>query len=202
MFTTTDDIEVAASQDDISIFVRKQMKAVGRLRTIIKGDTQLEEHIVSQIIEKAQARYAKMSTMTLELQSLIFAIGSFLMASHHMNSLSQTGSKAETRQALNQFPSKVKDAYDLTMKRIRAQPELDRLRAERTLSLFFGLRRSQAWNGLWMIELRHALATLSLYEHAQNNEVAGVDSDDLPDADFIIQCCQGLMIFEGRGQQG
>lgn len=122
------------------------------------------------------------------------------MASQHMNDLSQAGSKGDIRRTLDRLPAKAKDAYDLTIKRIRAQPELDRIRAERTLSLFFGpvFLGSLGYNRTQpdLSEIQHALATLSVYEDGESEDIAGVELDDVPHPDLIIQCCQGLLVLE------
>ncbi|KAF4491872.1 hypothetical protein CGGC5_v002375 [Colletotrichum fructicola Nara gc5] len=172
MFATTDEIEIAAF-DDISIFVRKQVSLQSRLRTIIGTDSGLEKSIVHKVSKEAN--------------------GSFLMASRYMSSLSQADSKGYLLLTTDYLYLPVNDAYDLTMKRIREPPEADRKRAEQTLSLIFGSTRFyNSTPRLAMKEVQHALATLSYSEYGYD-----VKSDDLPDIDLIVQCCQGLLVLDG-----
>ncbi|KAH9240517.1 hypothetical protein K456DRAFT_1719773 [Colletotrichum gloeosporioides 23] len=172
MFATTDEIEIAAF-DDISIFVRKQVSLQSRLRTIIGTDSGLEKSIVDKVTKEAN--------------------GSFLMASRYMSSLSQADSKGYLLLTTDYLHLPVNDAYDLTMKRIREPPEADRKRAEQTLSLIFGSTRFyNSTPRLAMKEVQHALATLSYSEYGYD-----VKSDDLPDIDLIVQCCQGLLVLDG-----
>ncbi|KAF5525816.1 hypothetical protein CGCA056_v003707 [Colletotrichum aenigma] len=172
MFATTDEIEIAAF-DDISIFVRKQVSLQSRLRTIIGTDSGLEKSIVDKVTKEVN--------------------GSFLMASRYMSSLSQAGSKGYLLLTTDYLYLPVNDAYDLTMKRVREQLEADRKRAEQTLSLIFGSTRfNNSTPRLAMKEVQHALATLSYSDYGYD-----VKSDDLPDIDLIVQCCQGLLVLDG-----
>ncbi|KAF9876201.1 hypothetical protein CkaCkLH20_06144 [Colletotrichum karsti] len=173
-FAGSPQIEVSASDNDVEHFVLKKIEDVSRLRKFMGESTTLRDQVVTKVLEKAK--------------------GSFLMAKHHMDELSSANTRKQLLKKLEKLPEKMQDAYDLTMKRIRQQPSSDKTLAERTLSLVFGAHTQL---NLW--EIQHALATLTLYKYDRDDEEDepdGIEEDDLPSADTIVQCCQGLLIVE------
>ncbi|CAJ0548883.1 Ff.00g024960.m01.CDS01 [Fusarium sp. VM40] len=111
--------------------------------------------------------------------------GMFLLAKLHLESLSQKINRKEVRISLKTLPASLNATYSEALDRIyRQAPEAVEL-AEAVLFWVLCAKRS-----LTILELQQIYATQDLPEDA------GLEEDDLPDADILTGVCGGLIMVD------
>jgi ankyrin repeat protein len=190
LFRDSPKIEIRAMDEDIRTFVKAQIEERSRLHKLVRTDEKLQEDIMAKIIEMAEGMYVA-SQLSSGILSSLCCEYRFLMARLHIDSVATGASKTNIRQALQSLPSGINNTYKQTMKRIRGQPDRDKMLAERALSWVFCSRRQ-----LNIIELQHGLAVMDMEPGGEE-----VTEDDLPHEDIIISVCQGLLIQERKGHE-
>ena len=109
------------------------------------------------------------------------------MAILQIESLKNSTTVNELREAVKSFSSDIDNMYSSTWERIVAQPQKSVSLAKRAITwLTYALRP------LRIIELRHALAI-------QPN-TATFDDDDVSAEETVVSVCCGLIVIEGESQ--
>ncbi|KAK0431632.1 ankyrin repeat-containing domain protein [Armillaria borealis] len=111
----------------------------------------------------------------------------FLLASLHMDSLTQSTNQKILRDILKELPDNMKNAYDETMERVNHQGK-----HKSALAIhIFG----------WIVFARHSLTVLEL-QHALAVELdtMTLDSNNLCSEDLLGSVCGGLVIIDQTGR--
>ncbi|KAJ7578146.1 hypothetical protein C8J56DRAFT_1060264 [Mycena floridula] len=95
-------IEVRA-REDFRTYIKGRILSKSRIARLLKGDADLQEEIISQVVSKAA--------------------GMFLLAQLHVDSLASKHSRKALRASLQTLPKEINNSYDETMRRIKAQGE-------------------------------------------------------------------------------
>ena len=140
---------------------------------LCQSDSNLPEHIVTEVAEKANGR--------------------FLFARLYMDLLKTKSNLRTLKKALRTFPDTTDDIYQDAMQRIQAQGRDERNRAYRVLGMVTRARRP-----LGLSELQHALAVVDLQEERDSQEDI-TDSIDQPKT--ILGSTSALVILEENGTQ-
>ncbi len=109
------------------------------------------------------------------------------MAALQIESLKDSTTVNELREAAKSFSSDVDNIYSFTWKRIEAQSEKRVSLAKRAI-----IWLTYAFRPLRIIELRHALAI--------RPSTATFDDDDVATEETIVSVCCGLIVIDGESQ--
>ncbi|KAJ7578078.1 hypothetical protein C8J56DRAFT_1111897, partial [Mycena floridula] len=126
-------IEVRARDQDLRTYIKGRLVSESRIARLLRGDAELHEEIISQVISKAA--------------------GMFLLAQLHVDSLASKHSRKALRASLQTLPKEINNSYDETMRRIKAQGEDDCTLAYQVFMWLTYVQRP-----LKMRELQYALA--------------------------------------------
>ncbi|KAK0641814.1 hypothetical protein B0T16DRAFT_461843 [Cercophora newfieldiana] len=163
-------ILVEASASDIRAFVLEQITKSARMRKVI--DNKLRDQIVSKIEQTSGGMF-------------------LLPALQISNVLSQTTRK-QVVVALETLPTKLGEALDLTMERIRTQSLDSDSRAKLALNVLMWL--STVRRPITPTELQHAIAI----SEQLSEELSASSIVDLTDPVFFVDCCFGLVTIDSE----
>jgi hypothetical protein len=134
-------ILLIARKDDLKAFVVARLEESPDLQDILQDNSQLEEAIVSAIIDRAD--------------------GLFILPKLHLDRLSYTTCQAELEDALQDLTSSVKEMYSQTIQRIQSLPE-----KQKELAMQILMWLAYAARPLSVAELQTALAVTARAEKA------------------------------------
>ncbi|KAJ7578099.1 hypothetical protein C8J56DRAFT_716149, partial [Mycena floridula] len=143
-------IEVRARDEDLRTYIKGRLVSETRIARLLKGDAELQEEIISQIISKAA--------------------GMFLLAQLHVDSLASKHSRKALRASLQTLPKEINNSYDETMRRIKAQGEDDSTLAHQVFMWLTYVQRP-----LKMRELQYALAVSSEMIEMEEDAIVDVE---------------------------
>ncbi|KAJ7112303.1 hypothetical protein C8R44DRAFT_677276, partial [Mycena epipterygia] len=126
-------INVLAHHEDVCSYIAERMQREERLKTLLNGDTSLEQDIVAKVTEKAA--------------------GMFLLVQLHMDTLASKNNRKALRDALAALPKEIYRSYDDVMNRIDSQG-VDDSQLARKLFLWLAHAKRQ----LLLQEIQYALA--------------------------------------------
>ncbi|PBK87744.1 hypothetical protein ARMGADRAFT_862203, partial [Armillaria gallica] len=155
-------LDIQATDADITTFVADKLSR-GDLANLINGCDDLGEVILTGVVEKAS--------------------GMFLLASLHMDSLTQSTNQKILKDILKELPDNMKNAYDETMERVYHQGKYKSALA----SCIFG----------WIVFARRPLTVLEL-QHALAVELGTMtlNPDNLCSEDLLGSVCGGLVVID------
>ncbi|KAL8785217.1 MAG: hypothetical protein Q9213_003486 [Squamulea squamosa] len=160
-------LEIRASEHDIRRYISSQITHQPRMQKHIEADPSLLSLIEETIVQKSD--------------------GMFLLAQLHVGALATKHTRKAIRSALQSLPAELDNTYDEALQRINDQNHEDAALAKNAL-----LWAVLASNPLTVVELQHAIGTMSL-----DNEIE-LDEEDLPDADILISVCAGIIIIDSE----
>ncbi|KAL8766351.1 MAG: hypothetical protein Q9209_006878 [Squamulea sp. 1 TL-2023] len=160
-------LEIRASDRDIRRYISIQIRQQPRIQKLIEADPSLPSLIEETIIQKSD--------------------GMFLLAQLHVGALATKHSRKAIRSALQSLPAELDNTYNEALQRINDQNREDAALAKKVLLWAF-----LASNPLTVVELQHAIGTMSL-----DNETE-LDEEDLPNADILISVCAGIVIIDSE----
>ncbi|KAL8858999.1 MAG: hypothetical protein Q9178_004480 [Gyalolechia marmorata] len=163
-------LEIRAIDQDIRRYISSQVACESRLAKHIEKDHSLSKDVEEAIVQKSD--------------------GMFLLAKLHLGALATKHTRKALRSALQSLPIEVDRTYKETLRRINDQNHDDISLAKQVLMWVFHAR-----DPLTLIELQHAIATISL------DGETDIDDDDLPDEDILVSVCAGIItVDQGSGQ--
>lgn len=169
-------LDICASDEDIRIYTQDRIRNNDRLSRFISRAADLENLIVTTVLEKARDNDNNHS-------STKKAPVMFLHAKLQMDTIANKTSIKAIRKALDSLPGKLDDLYHEAMERIRQQPEDDKRLAEQTLIWVV-----HAYEPLRFETIQHALAV--------ECGTQSFDPENLSDSDLILNVCAGLLTLE------
>ncbi|KAH0556173.1 hypothetical protein GP486_005895 [Trichoglossum hirsutum] len=168
-------LEIRASDKDVRRYLECQIKMEYQLMRLVKRFPDLQEDIISTIVEKAKGMSVSRYEVTSKYQ--------FLLAQLHISSLAKKDNCRDVRRALRVLPGELYDTYDEAMQRIWSQDPVKVERAKQVLSWI-----SFAFRPLTVREVQHALAV--------EPEDTDIDEEALPDEDLLVSVCAGLVTID------
>ena len=182
MFDGTTQIEIRASNDDITSYLDARIKEHSQMMRHIKLDPTLLGTVLDAIVSKACGMYGTPWNLSVGYTNMC----RFLLAQLHLEALAVQDNRRDLRRALETLPSKLDETYDEAMRRIQSQNLRQSERAYQVLGwICYTLRPLQ------VAELQHALSV-----KAGDTDL---DEEGLPDADTIVSVCGGLVTTD-RGR--
>ena len=177
-------LPIAANVEDMELAVREKIAVAKQKRVTVSA--QLEEEIVSAVLEKAAGMYVapsnlawKSSVMTRAKQSTF----RFLLANIHADYILRQRTANQKRQALRVIPKDLNSTYERALRTIEAQSEEDRELALKALRWIVNAKRPLQWP-----ELQIALAI----QEGQSE----LDKDDFVEPHDIVEQCGSLVILD------
>ncbi|KAJ7580023.1 hypothetical protein C8J56DRAFT_274507 [Mycena floridula] len=155
---------IEAQDQDLQTYIKGRILEDNRLKRLIKGDTTLETEIINEITTKA--------------------MGKFLQAHLHFDSLSCQPHRKALRIALSTLPKEITSSYDSAMTRIDAQGSIDRTLA---YHVFFWL--AYAKRPLTVKALQAAIAI------SMNPDMMDLDEEEMVDVELLTGVCAGLVVI-------
>ncbi|KAJ7581457.1 hypothetical protein C8J56DRAFT_1057439 [Mycena floridula] len=137
--------DLTAREEDLRTYIKGRIVSESRIARLLKGDTQFQEEIISQVVTKAA--------------------GMLL----HVDSLASKHSRKALRASLQTLPKEINNSYDETMIRIKSQGEDD---CNLALQVFMWLTYAQP---LKMRELQYALAVSPEMAEMEEDAVVDVE---------------------------
>ncbi|PBK81229.1 hypothetical protein ARMGADRAFT_813254 [Armillaria gallica] len=155
-------LDILATDADIFTLVMDRLSR-GNLANLVNGYDNLREAILTGVTEKAK--------------------GMFLLASLHVDTLTQSTNRKILRDALKELPENMTNAYDETLERVYHQTKYKSALANRIFGWIVFARRP-----LDVLELQHALAV--------EQGTTTLDSENLCSKELLGSVCGGLVIID------
>ncbi|KAK1853117.1 ankyrin [Colletotrichum chrysophilum] len=169
-------IDVVANDEDVRLYLERNVPTHSRLARHIRADPKLQDDIVTSIAQSAQ--------------------GMFLLAALNLDFLSRKLTRRDVRSSLSILPKTLDATYEQALERIRTQAEEDVELAETIILWILCARRP-----LDVHELQHMYAIhLLTRDEGPNAEAILLEDDDLPPEDIITGVCGSFIVVDSTSK--